>query len=117
LEDYVGNKIYKKLYPTKPTLEDLQFYRLCHSLAWGRDRLSEPLLDEEVMGYLKQVFKEMDKKQTPLQKVKCLDAMSSIIGESYTLLMGKAPEPDIFLDNIIRGLLHANPSRVYSNLQ
>ena len=119
LENYVLFKLYDKLFPTKSTKEDQFFYKKCSRLNFVKPEniiKNKKMINEKLLEISVNYISEMDKKLTPLDKIKIFGKAIDILKNSMTFNSGKA---DLGLDDtlpfIIYILLKSKQEKIYTN--
>ena len=119
LENYVLFKLYDKLFPTKSTKEDQFFYKKCSRLSFVKPEniiKNKKMINEKLLEISVNYISEMDKKLTPLDKIKIFGKAIDILKNSMTFNSGKA---DLGLDDtlpfIIYILLKSKQEKIYTN--
>ena len=119
LENYILFKLYDKLYPTKPTKADIDFYNKCISLNFIRPEnlvKNTKIINEKLWKNAINYINEIDDKFTPVDKLKCLGKAFSILQNSITFCSGK---DEVGVDDTIPPLLYilikSKPKNLISN--
>ena len=119
LENYVLFKLYDKLYPLKDTPEDKFFYKKCCRLNFIKPEniiKNKKMINEKLLEISINYISEMDKKLTPVDKIKIFGKAIDILKNSMTFNSGKT---DLGLDDtlpfIIYIVLKSKQKSIYTN--
>ena len=119
LENYILFKLYDKLYPTKQTKADLDFYNKCLCLNFIKPEnliKNTKIINEKLWKTAINYINEMDEKYTPVEKLKCLGKAISILQNSITFCSGK---DELGVDDTIPPLIYilikSRPKQLMSN--
>ena len=120
LENYILYKLYDKIFPIKYTKEDIVFYNKCCRLDFIKPEnviKDKKMINKKLLDIAIDYLKEIDKKRTPLDKLKNFGNALDIIRNSITFNSGKA---DLGLDDtlsfIIYILLKSKLKNAYTTL-
>ena len=119
LENYVLFKLYDKLYPLTDTQEDNFFYKKCCRLNFIKPEniiKNKKMINEKLLDISINYISEMDKKLTPVDKIKIFGKAIDILKNSMTFNSGKT---DLGLDDtlpfIIYIILKSKQKNIYTN--
>ena len=119
LENYIFFKLYDKLYPTKQTKADLDFYNKCLCLNFIKPEnliKNTKIINEKLWKTAINYINEIDEKYTPVEKLKCLGKAISILQNSITFCSGK---DELGVDDTIPPLIYilikSKPKKLISN--
>ena len=119
LENYVLFKLHDKLYPLKDTPEDNFFYKKCCRLNFIKPEniiKNKKMINEKLLEISINYISEMDKKTTPVDKIKIFGKAIDILKNSMTFNSGKT---DLGLDDtlpfIIYIILKSKQKNIYTN--
>ena len=119
LENYVLFKLYDKLYPLTDTPEDKFFYKKCCRLNFIKPEniiKNKKMINEKLLEISINYISEMDKKLTPVDKIKNFGKAIDILKNSMTFNSGKT---DLGLDDtlpfIIYIVLKSKQKNIYTN--
>ena len=119
LENYILQKLYKKIYPENPTKKDAKFYKKCcrlsflkpESLIKDKKTINEKLWETTII-----LINELDNKFTPVDKVEKFRKAFEILQNSLTFSSGKK---DLGIDDTVAILIYvmikAKPKNIFSN--
>ena len=119
LENYVLYKLYDKLYPSTDSKEDIFFYKKCCRLNFIKPEniiKNKKMINEKLLDISINYMSEMDKKFTPVDKIKVFIKALDILKNSMTFNSGKS---DLGLDDtlqfIIYVVLKSKQKNIYRN--
>ena len=106
LENYILYKLYDKIFPIKYTKEDIVFYNKCCRLDFIKPEnviKDKKMINKKLLDIAIDYLKEIDKKRTPLDKLKNFGNALDIIRNSITFNSGKA---DLGLDDTLSFIIY-----------
>ena len=106
LENYILFKLYDKLYPSKPTKEDITFYTKCCCLDFIKPEhliKNKKIVNEKLWKTAMELINQMDDKFTPADKIKCFGKAFAILQNSITFCSGK---DELGIDDTIPPLIY-----------
>jgi hypothetical protein len=119
LENYMLVKLYEKLFPSKPTKEDIKFYNKCSRLDFVKPENlinDKNIVNENLWEASIKYINEIDKKFTPADKIKCVAKAFNILQNSITFCSGKN---ELGVDDTIKPLIYvllkSKPEKIFSN--
>lgn len=119
LENYILFKLYDKIYPSKQTKADMNFYNKCLCLNFIKPEnliKNKKIINEKLWNTAINYINEMDNKYTPVEKLKCLGKVISILQNSITFSSGK---DELGVDDTIPPLIYilikSKPKALISN--
>ena len=119
LENYILIKLYKKLYPSRPTKMDIKFYNKCCRLDFIKPEnliKDKNMVNENLWKTSMKYINEMDNKYTPADKIKCIAKAFSILQNSITFCSGKN---ELGVDDTIKPMIYilikSKPKNIFSN--
>ena len=119
LENYILFKLYDKLFPSKQTKADLDFYNKCLCLNFIKPEnliKNKKIINEKLWKTAINYINEIDEKYTPVDKLKCLGKVLSILQNSITFCSGK---DELGVDDTIPPLIYilikSKPKNLISN--
>ena len=119
LENYVLIKLYDKLYPSTDSKEDKFFYKKCCRLSFIKPEnliKNKKMINENLLDISINYMSEMDKKLTPVDKIKIFIKALDVLKNSMTFNSGKT---DLGLDDtlsfIIYIVLKSKQKNMYRN--
>ena len=119
MENYVLIKLYDKLYPSTDSKEDKFFYKKCCRLSFIKPEnliKNKKMINENLLDISINYMSEMDKKLTPVDKIKIFIKALDILKNSMTFNSGKT---DLGLDDtlsfIIYIVLKSKQKNMYRN--
>ena len=120
LENYILLKLKDKLYPSKQSKEDKFFFKKCCRLDFVKPEniiKNKKMINEKLLDISISYVTEMDKKLTPVDKIKNFGKAIDILKNSMTFNSGKT---DLGLDDtlpfIIYIVLKSKQTNIYTNL-
>ena len=119
LENYILSKLYDKLYPTKPTKEDIKFYKKCKRLSFIKPEniiTDKNIYNKQLWQISIDFFNEINNKFTPQDKIKTVLKSFSILQNSISFCSGKK---ELGVDDTIKPLIYilikTQPINIFSN--
>ena len=119
LENYILFKLYDKLYPTKPTKEDIKFYKKCKRLSFIKPEniiTDKNIYNKQLWQISIDFFNEINNKFTPQDKIKTILKSFSILQNSISFCSGKK---ELGVDDTIKPLIYilikTQPKNIFSN--
>ena len=119
LENYILFKLYDKIYPSKSTKEDLNFYNKCICLSFIKPEnliKNKKIINEKLWKTSMNFINEIDEKYTPIEKLKSFGKAISILQNSITFCSGK---DELGVDDTIPPLIYilikSKPKNIMSN--
>ena len=120
LENYILLQLYNKLYPSNQSNEDISFCKKCCRLNFVKPEniiKDKKMINEKLLDISINYINEMDKKFTPVDKIKNFGKAIDILKNSMTFNSGKT---DLGLDDtlpfIIYIVLKSKQQKIYTNL-
>ena len=120
LENYILYKLHEKIFPIKHTKDDVLFYNKCCRLDFVKPEnviKDKKMINKKLLDTAIDYLKEIDKKRTPLDKLRNFGNAIDIIRNSITFNSGKA---DLGLDDtlsfIIYIVLKSKLKNIYTTL-
>ena len=119
LENYILFKLYDKIYPSKSTMADLDFYKKCCCLDFVKPEhliKNTKIVNEKLWKISMNYINQIDEKFTPVDKLKCFGKAFSILQNSITFCSGK---DELGVDDTIPPLIYifikSKPKNLISN--
>ena len=119
LENYILFKLYDKIYPSKSTKSDIDFYNKCCCLNFVKPEnliKNTKIINEKLWKTSIDYINEIDDKFTPVDKLKCFGKAFSILQNSITFCSGK---DELGVDDTIPPLIYilikSKPKNLISN--
>ena len=119
LENYLLVKLYDKLFPLKNSKADIKFYKKCCRLDFIKPEniiKDKNIINENLWKTSMNYINEMDKKFTPVDKIKCFAKAFAVLQNSISFYTGKK---DLGVDDTIKPLtyvlLKSKPKYIFSN--
>ena len=119
LQNYILIKLYKKLYPKKPSKMDTKFYNKCCRLDFIKPEnliKDKNMVNENLWKASMKYINEMDKKLTPADKIKCIAKAFGILQNSIAFCSGKN---ELGVDDTIKPMIYilikSKPKNIFSN--
>ena len=119
LENYILFKLYDKIFPSKQTKADLEFYNKCRCLDFIKPEnliKNKKIINEKLWKTAINYINEIDEKYTPVDKLKCFGKAISILQNSITFCSGK---DELGVDDTIPPLIYilikSKPKKLISN--
>ena len=106
LENYILFKLYDKIFPSKQTKADLDFYNKCLCLNFIKPEnliKNKKIINEKLWKTAINYINEIDEKYTPVDKLKCFGKALSILQNSITFCSGK---DELGVDDTIPPLIY-----------
>ena len=120
LENYILLQLYNKLYPSNQSNEDISFYKKCCRLNFVKPEniiKDKKMINEKLLDISINYINEMDKKFTPVDKIKNFGKAIDILKNSMTFNSGKTDlGSDDTLPFIIYIVLKSKQQKIYTNL-
>lgn len=121
LENHILKKLYSKCFPTKETKEDIFIHKKCMRLSFIKPNniikdekfknINEKLLEISI-----EYVKEMDNKNTPIEKIGSFEYAMNFLSNSMKFNSGKEGfGVDDILPLLIYIIIKAKPKRLYTN--
>ena len=119
LQNYILFKLYDKLYPINDSIEDIFFYKKCCRLDFIKPEniiKDKNMVNEKLLEISINYINEIDKKFTPIDKIKNFGKAIDILKNSMSFNSGKS---DLGLDDtlpfIIYIVLKSKPKNINTN--
>ncbi|CAB1442607.1 unnamed protein product [Pleuronectes platessa] len=126
VEKYVMTRLYRSVFSSETTddeKKDLAIQRRIKELHWVTTEMLGSPLDEESLEVSDHLLKaiidlsEMDLKQVPKDKLRCMTSCSKHVFNAIKAETKKIGSADDFLPTLIYIVLKTNPPRLISNIQ
>ena len=119
LENYILNRLYDKIYPTIESNKDKFIYKKCSRLSfikpenYIKDNIK---INENLLNFSIEYINNMDKKHTPVDKIKMFGKAFGLLQNSMTFSSGKSELGiDDVLPLVIYVILKAKPKMINTN--
>ena len=119
LENYILFKLYDKLYPTKETKEDIQFYKKCMRLNFIKPEnviTDKNIYNKKLWQISIDYLNEINKKYTPQDKIKTILKAYNILQNSISFCSGKK---ELGVDDTIKPLIYvfikSKPKNIFTD--
>ena len=122
LVEYVMNRLYEKIYPQEPTMNDSQTFKKCVMLSWAEpkhfiNKKTNYVYDSflpDVISHFKQIHKE----KTPRKKMECIKSIFVLINNviKFNDREGECGADDS-TSILTYSLVQAQPFCIYSDLK
>ena len=119
LENYILFKLYDKLYPTKPSKEDIKFYKKCKRLSFIKPEniiTDKNIYNKQLWQISIDYFNDINNRFTPQDKIKTVLKSFSILQNSISFCSGKK---ELGVDDTIKPLIYilikTKPINIFSN--
>ena len=116
LENYILSKLYDKLFPKIETKEDIFFYnKICRLNFIKPENVikDKKMINEKLLEFSIDYIKEMDKKQTPIDKINSFGKAIDILKNSMTFNSGKK---DLGLDDTLSFIIYIILKSEFKNI-
>ena len=119
LVDFIYSKLYPKIFPKKKSKKDEKFYKKCLRLQFIKPEnlmKNKNVINENLCQECYKYINDIDKKITPLEKIKYFGKAFSILQNSMKFSSG---EKDLGVDDTLKPLIYvmikAKPENIFSN--
>ena len=120
MQDYIHSKLYNKIYPSKPSIEDIFFEKKCTRLQFIKQeniiKNKKFFIDNNLLQVAIDHIIEMDNKHTPIEKIKSFGKALNILSNTMTINTGRS---DFGIDDniplILYTVIKAKPKMMISN--
>ena len=119
LVDFVHSKLYHKIFPKNRSKIDEKFYKKCLRLQFIKPEnvlKNKNMINENLCGECSKYINDIDKKTTPMEKIKYFGKAISILQNSINFSSGaKTLGIDDTLKPLIYVMVKAKPKNIFSN--
>ena len=119
LVDFIYSKLYPKIFPKKKSKKDDKFYKKCLRLQFIKPEnlmKNKNVINENLCQECYKYINDIDKKITPVEKIKYFGKAFSILQNSMKFSSG---EKDLGVDDTLKPLIYvmikAKPENIFSN--
>ena len=119
LVDFIYSKLYPKIFPKKKSKKDEKFYKKCLRLQFIKPEnlmKNKNVINENLCQECYKYINDIDKKITPVEKIKYFGKAFSILQNSMKFSSG---EKDLGVDDTLKPLIYvmikAKPENIFSN--
>ena len=119
LVDFIYSKLYPKIFPKKKSKKDDKFYKKCLRLQFIKPEnlmKNKNVINENLCQECYKYINDIDKKITPVEKIKYFGKAFSILQNSMKFNSG---EKDLGVDDTLKPLIYvmikAKPENIFSN--
>ena len=119
LVDFIYSKLYQKIFPKKKSKKDDKFYKKCLRLQFIKPEnlmKNKNVINENLCQECYKYINDIDKKITPVEKIKYFGKAFSILQNSMKFSSG---EKDLGVDDTLKPLIYvmikAKPENIFSN--
>ena len=119
LVDFIYSKLYPKIFPKKKSKKDDKFYKKCLRLQFIKPEnlmKNKNVINENLCQECYKYINDIDKKITPVEKIKYFGKAFSILQNSMKFSLG---EKDLGVDDTLKPLIYvmikAKPENIFSN--
>ena len=119
LENYILFRLYEKLFPRFPSKKDEFLYKKCCRLSFIKPEnyiRDKNMINEKLLESAMEYINDMDKKLTPLDKIKTFGKAFQILQNSMKFSSGKS---DLGIDDILPWVIYAiiksKPKKINTN--
>ena len=119
LVDFIHSKLYQKIFPKKKSKKDEKFYKKCLRLQFIKPEnlmKNKNVINENLCQECYKYINDIDKKITPVEKIKYFGKAFSILQNSMKFSSG---EKDLGVDDTLKPLIYvmikAKPENIFSN--